>query len=117
MSLGIGPLGYTPQARFEPARGPVGTPAPDDRLGAVVATLEPTDRLELSSVVPAEAHAEVEFAYQRAIELAANNRELHFATDEKTGKIAVQVRDLDGKVIRTIPNTDLFDVMSGSKGV
>lgn len=117
MSIGIGPTGYTPQARFESARGSVGTPAPDSRLGAAVATLEPTDRLELSSTPPAEVRKEVEFAYQRAIDLAANNRELHFATDQETGKIAVQVRDLDGKVIRTIPNTELFDVMSGNKGV
>ena len=36
-------------------------------------------------------------------ELAAANRELHFRRDEATGRIIIEVRTLDGEVLRTIP--------------
>ena len=109
MSIGIGPLGYVPPARFEPSRAaaPAGI-----RADAHVPSLE-TDRLELSSTPPPRAHEQVENAFSRAIELAAQNRELHFARDDR-GDIFVQVRDLDGNVIRTIPNSEVFDVLAGA---
>ena len=37
------------------------------------------------------------------------NRELHFETDEETGRVIIQVRDLEGNVIRTIPPSDALD--------
>jgi hypothetical protein len=110
MSIGIGPTGYVPQARFEPSRSfaPAG-PEP----GARVPRLD-TDRLELSSAPPPEARAQVDQAYERALELAAHNRELHFGHDDR-GDLVVQVRDLDGNVIRTIPNSEAFDVLAGAE--
>lgn len=62
---------------------------------------------------PPEVLDEVAAARDRAAELAANNRELHFSTDESTGRIIVQVRDLQGNVIRTIPPSHALHVMSG----
>jgi FlaG protein len=62
---------------------------------------------------PAEVLDEVARARDRAAELAANNRELHFSTDEESGRVIVQVRDLEGNVIRTIPPSDALMVMSG----
>jgi hypothetical protein len=62
---------------------------------------------------PPEVLDEVAAARDRAAELAANNRELHFRTDETTGRVIVQVRDLAGNVIRTIPATEALAVMSG----
>ena len=56
---------------------------------------------------------EVAAARDRAAELAADNRELHFSTDEETGRVIVQVRDLEGNVIRTIPPSHALQVMSG----
>ena len=80
------------------------------------AALPKADRVELSeSVPPPELRAEIEFASQRAAQLAAQNRELHFAKDEDSGRIIVQVRDLDGNVIRTIPNSEALDVLSGDE--
>ena len=58
--------------------------------------------------------AEVDAAWERAAQLAAQNRELHFATDEETGRVIIQVRTLDGEVLRTIPPSRALDVMSGS---
>jgi flagellar protein FlaG len=110
MSIGIGSLGYAPQARFAPSRAvaPAG-PAAD----AHIPPLE-TDRVELSSTPPAAAREQVDAAYARALELAAQNRELHFARDAK-GDLFVQVRDLDGNVVRTIPNSEVFDILAGAE--
>ena len=62
---------------------------------------------------PSEVLDEVAAARDRAAELAANNRELHFSTDEESGRVIVQVRDLEGNVIRTIPPSHALQVMSG----
>jgi FlaG protein len=62
---------------------------------------------------PAELMDEIAAARDRAAELAANNRELHFSTDEESGRVIVQVRDLQGNVIRTIPPSHALQVMSG----
>ena len=56
---------------------------------------------------------EVAAARDRAAELAASNRELHFSTDQSTGRVIVQVRDLQGNLIRTIPPSHALHVMSG----
>jgi flagellar protein FlaG len=47
-------------------------------------------------------------------ELLAQKRELHFAHDDSTNRVVVQVRDLDGNVLRTIPPTNALDVISGA---
>ena len=57
---------------------------------------------------------DVAAARDRAAELAADNRELHFSTDKDTGRVIVQVRDLEGNVIRTIPPSHALQVMSGA---
>ena len=43
-----------------------------------------------------------------------NNRELHFSTDESTNRVVIEVRDLDGNVIKTIPPAKALDIMSGT---
>jgi uncharacterized FlaG/YvyC family protein len=62
---------------------------------------------------PPEVLDEVAAARARAAELAAANRELHFSKDEETGRVIVQVRDLSGNVIRTIPPSGALAVLAG----
>ena len=111
MTLGIGAAGGTypppyasPGPRFAPgARADGATPARD------------VDRVELSfGSPPPEVQHEVDAAYKRALDLAAQNRELHFSRDEKSGRIIVEVRDLEGNVIRTIPKAEALEVMAGA---
>ena len=45
--------------------------------------------------------------------LHANNRELHFSKDDDTNRVIIQVRDLDGNVLKTIPPKDALDFLSG----
>jgi FlaG protein len=63
---------------------------------------------------PADVLHEVQAAGRRAAELAAQHRELHFEKDSTSGRVIVQVRDLDGNVLRTIPPSHALAVMSGA---
>jgi hypothetical protein len=75
----------------------------------------PADSVELSlpASPPPEILDEIGAAAERAQELAGLNRELHFRKDETSGRVIVEVRDLDGNVIRTIPPSHALDVMAG----
>ena len=111
MTIGIGPTGYLQPTyaspRFVASTGPAAveetTPAKD------------VDRVELSSSPSLEAQHQVDAAYQRTLELAAQNRELHFERDAESGRIVVQVRDLDGNLIRAIPNQHMLEVLAGAE--
>ncbi len=45
--------------------------------------------------------------------LHANNRELHFSKDDDTNRVIIQVRDLDGNVLKTIPPKSALDFLTG----
>lgn len=45
--------------------------------------------------------------------LRAQGRELHFAQDRSTGRMTIEVRDLDGNLLRTIPPSKLLDIATG----
>jgi FlaG protein len=42
----------------------------------------------------------------------AHGRELRFAHDEDTGVLSIEVRDLDGNLLRTIPPSKLLDLIA-----
>ena len=53
--------------------------------------------------------------WHRASQLASQGRELHFSTDEDTGRVIIEVRTMDGEVLRTIPPSQALDVISGGE--
>ena len=57
----------------------------------------------------------VDRAAERVDELHADNRELHFSTDEQSGRVIIEVRDLDGNVLKTIPPSKAMDILSGAE--
>ena len=60
---------------------------------------------------PPEVHAEM-LAAQRAIrDMRARGRELHFEMDG--GRVRIELRDLDGNVIKQIPATRALDIATG----
>jgi hypothetical protein len=69
--------------------------------------------LSLPASPPPEVLNAIGAAAERAAELRSQNRELHFHKDESTGRVIVQVRDLAGNVIRTIPPSSALEIMSG----
>jgi uncharacterized FlaG/YvyC family protein len=69
----------------------------------------------IPSQPPESLHAEIDAAAQRVDDLHDEGRELHFAYDKDSGRVQVEVRDLSGNVIRTIPPSAMLDVASGAK--
>jgi hypothetical protein len=116
MSFEIGPL--PPVTPGVAMRRPAATPAPTADFAATLAAVGvPKGDVAVISLPPSpppELLDEVAAARDRVAELAADNRELHFSTDEETGRVIVQVRDLEGNVIRTIPPSDALQVMAGA---
>jgi hypothetical protein len=78
------------------------------------AAVQDTAQLSLPAAPPAEVLDAVGAAAARAAELRAANRELHFHKDEESGRVIVEVRDLEGHVIRTIPPSHALDIMAGA---
>ena len=108
MDLRIGHLNLTPptatprRAGADPAASRFSVPRADTaQIGGIPAA------------PPPDALREVDRAAARAEELWNDKRELHFAMDEDSGRVIVQVRDLEGRVIRTIPPSEALDVLSG----
>jgi flagellar protein FlaG len=62
---------------------------------------------------PPDVLQEMQDAAKVAEKLRAMQRELHFEP-QPNGRVIVQVRDLDGNVIRTIPPSAALEVASGS---
>src|SRR5689334_3004989 len=107
MDLRIGQLGFsTPSSATRKASGP---PSP----GFQVQRADRADIGAIPSAPPPDALREVDRAAARADELWHDKRELHFQVDDDSGRVIVQVRDLDGHVIRTIPPSEALDIMSG----
>jgi flagellar protein FlaG len=62
---------------------------------------------------PAEVLERVREAAERAARLAdEHNRELHFRRDEASNRVVVEVRSLEGRVIRTIPPSSALEAMT-----
>ena len=109
MSLEIGPTHNLPQTTVPAVRGAEG-----NAFAATLAAATPVDSVQVG--VPPTVLDEVGAAADRADQLAAEQRELHFERDRTTGRVVVQVRDLrTGDVIRTIPPSKALDVLSGGE--
>jgi hypothetical protein len=112
MSIQIGR--FTPYQALAASRlgGVAAHPAASGAAGAATGT----DTV-LDSIPPApteEARQMVDRAAQVVDDLYKNHRELHFSVDKSTNRVVIEVRDLDGHVLKTIPPAKALDVMSGS---
>jgi len=109
MSLEIGR--FTPVHHVLPA--PPARPAAEPVRGGDASRFDTI----LGDVPPApieEVRHQVDRAAEIVEQLHHSNRELHFSKDEETGRVVIQVRDLDGNVLKTIPPSHALDVMSGA---
>ena len=120
MSFEIGPISpYQATGairRTEPAtsRFSVDLARPAAAASAPAPPAADSAELSLPAHPPTEVLDAIGAAAARAAELRADNRELHFSKDQATGRVIVQVRDLEGNVIRTIPPSKALDIMSGA---
>jgi flagellar protein FlaG len=116
MSIEIG--SFTPiQAGYASPRVAPTAPTADFAVTLAGATEQQAVRdvvdIAIPPSPPEHVQDEIAAARDRASELARSNRELHFSKDEESGRVVVQVRDLEGNVIRTIPPSEALAVMSG----
>jgi flagellar protein FlaG len=63
---------------------------------------------------PPELRVQVRDASRRWEELRAMDRELHFEQDPQSGRIVVEVRDLEGRLIRTVPPSTALEIAAGA---
>jgi flagellar protein FlaG len=105
MNFNLPPVGGIERSGpAQPARG-AKAPASSDPAAAVT-----VDTLPASP--PDEVLEAMSDAAKVAEKLYSQERELHFEP-VGGGRVVVQVRDLDGNVLRTIPPTGALDVASG----
>ena len=72
----------------------------------------------VGSIPPAptpEARQMVDRAAEVVDDLYRNNREMHFSLDRATKRVVIEVRDLEGRVLKTIPPAKALDVMAGGE--
>lgn len=107
----IDPLSSRPAQPARPAAAPQRTQGPDFRA------LMAQDRVELSAGIPAtpppEVLDQVDAAAKAYQDLHARGRELRFEQDSRSGLMVIEVRDLDGKVLKRIPPTEAMAIASG----
>jgi hypothetical protein len=111
MSFEVPPLSNADQLAAAQSVSRTEKPRQPDQLGGVEAVRLDT----IPSSPPSELHGEIDRAAQRVDDLHADGRELHFAFDKDAGRVQIQVRDLDGNVLRTIPPSKALSVVSGEK--
>jgi hypothetical protein len=103
MDLRIGQFNLPTPATGGPRRPSGAAPfaLPEEKASAEIPASPPPDVLR-----------EIQAAGARAEELWNARRELHFEVND-SGRVVIQVRDLDGHVIRTVPPSEALDIMSG----
>jgi hypothetical protein len=69
----------------------------------------------IPSSPPPEVLAQIDAASEAVDKLHEHGRELHFAFDPSRGRVEIEVRDLDGNVLRTIPPSKALDVAAGGE--
>ena len=108
MSFDIGSVGGTPAAR--PAAGssrPSAVPAP---------SAQHTDTVTVDTIPaspPDEVHDAIGVANQAYQSLKASGSEMRFKVNEATGKLSVEVHDVHGNLLFTVPSSTVLDVASG----
>ncbi len=109
MSFDIGSVGRTPAAApaansSRPTAAP--SPAVHDADTVTVDTIPASP--------PDEVHDAIGVANQAYHNLKASGSELRFQVNEATGKLSVQVHDVHGNPMFTVPASTVLDVASGA---
>ena len=108
MSFDIGSVGRMPASSpTQSAR----TSAPAPTQAAHSADTVTIDTIPASP--PPEVHEAMGVAHEAYHNLKANGTELRFKINEATGKLSVEVHDVHGNVMFTVPSSTVLDVASG----
>lgn len=109
MSFEVPPVGGTPVPPSAPVER---TDKPQAANGKDVDAVQ-LDMIPSSP--PEELYDQIDAAASRVDELKADGRELHFSFDNASKRVQIEVRDLKGNVLRTIPPSKALSVATGDK--
>jgi hypothetical protein len=73
--------------------------------------------IALPPTPPAEVLDAIDTAARVLEELASKRLSLHFEYDDEDNRVQVQVTNADGKVVRTVPPTELLEIAVGQSAV
>ena len=108
MSFDIGSVGRTPAAApAAKSQRPVAAPTP---------ATHDTDTVNVDTIPaspPDEVYAAMGVANQAYHNLKASGSEMRFKVNEATGKLSVEVHDVHGNLLFTVPASTALDVASG----
>jgi hypothetical protein len=108
MSFDIGSVGRTPAtAPAQTGRSAASTSAQD------VHATDPVTVDTIPASPPPEVHEAMGVANQAYHDLQAKGSELRFKINESTGKLSVEVHDVHGNLMFTVPASTALDVASG----
>jgi len=109
MSFDLSAVNPTRPAPVESRRAPAVPPVAAQRPG------DPESRAAIVDAIPASPPPELRqqmLAAQRAVQdMHERGRELHF--EMAGGRVRIELRDLDGNVLRTIPGSEALAIASG----
>lgn len=109
MSFDIASVGGTP-----PPTAPARTSSPPGSSASAFATTSDSVKVDMiPSSPPPEVQAAMHVASQSYDKLQAGGRGLHFKVDDATGKLIVEVHDLHGKLMFTVPASKALDIAGG----
>ena len=105
-----------PAAAAAPARGAATRSVAEGAFAAGPAGGAPPADTGIPAAPPPDVLELVTAAARCAQELARNDRELHFRADEHSRRIIIEVRDMSGNVLRTIPPSKALELITASPG-
>jgi hypothetical protein len=109
MSFDIGSVGRTPaSAPTQSTRSSGPAPAAQAAHSADTVTVD-----TIPASPPPEVHEAMGVANQAYHNLKASGTELRFKINEATGKLSVEVHDVHGNLLFTVPASTVLDVASG----
>ena len=106
LTLVAAPTGPAKAVAHVPAGGRTASAVTEEVTADVTGASPPVDVLEQVGAAAAVVN-----------QLHDSNRELHFSKDTASGRIIVEVRDLDGNVLKTIPPSKALAIMSGEERI
>lgn len=97
-----------------PPTAPARTSSPAGNSASSSATTTDSVKVDMiPSSPPPEVQEAMGVAAQSYDKLQASGRGLHFKVDDATGKLIVEVHDLHGKLMFTVPASKALDIASG----
>jgi hypothetical protein len=107
MSIDIASVGRTPATPLS------ATPAAAKPAAAVSHPADPVTVDMIPSSPPPEVHEAMGVAANAYDNLQAGGRQMRFKVNEATGRLSVEIHDIHGNLLFTVPSSKALDVAAG----